>query len=91
MVSVATTQGPVIRIFPLAVFVDAAIEPIASDAAENGSPVVRMPDAPTVTDVAPVRLPLTVTCRPIFVYVPSELAAPANVAKAVLGVQVPSW
>ena len=67
IVSVATRKGPDVRTQPLAVFVDAAIVPIASDAALNGKSPVKIPDAPTVTDVAPVKLPLTTTTRPIFV------------------------
>lgn len=80
IVSVATKKGPEVRILPLAVFVDAAIVPIALDAELNGRLAVRIPDAPTVTDVAPVTLPRATTTRPIFVYVPSELAAPTKVA-----------
>ena len=80
IVVTATTYGPVTRTTPLAVLVDAAMLPIPSDDALNGRLDVKMPDAPTVTDVAPVRMPLTVTCRPTLVYVPLELAAPTKVA-----------
>jgi hypothetical protein len=57
----------------------------------NGRFVHMFDPAPTAIDVAPLEEPVTVTCRPILVYVPEEVNAPTTVSPPPwFGVQVPS-
>jgi len=51
-------------------------------AGAKGKPPLNIPLVAMATDVAPVKTPLTVTKRPILVYVPVELKAPTTVSPA---------
>lgn len=61
IVVTATINGPVALITPDAVFEDAAMLPIPPKAAVLNGVSVRIPEAPTVTDVAPAMVPQIVT------------------------------